>query len=351
MPRHRKESVSRHGACVGTEDSSRHAAVSAATSQAEFGEQDGAATVPMTAIGADTFQAADVVAAWGETTTQEPRESPTRRAPAHAATAGHAGPGHAAAGRAAGSGRAAHSARAAHSGRAAGGPDGPGSVKQQGILRGAARGLLVTPWFAAGTGFVVAAGVWILAPHALLLSNIPGGKPCTILTCGPGGSALPFGHGSQAGGHTSKTKASAGRASGSKSHATSGLTFRFKALQHAHGRFAELITITGKRPIESWRLSFVIRGAHITYVQGGWLTRQPRGHGVTVWAYNPQSDDRGRPNGGAPGGGYQSGAGHRTPVAVPAGDAHEVRFTVYGTGSPGQPVDCAYDGVSCSFSS
>src|SRR5260370_20317743 len=35
----------------------------------------------------------------------------------------------------------------------------------------AVRGLLVTPWFAASTGFVVAAGMWLYSPHARI--NFP----------------------------------------------------------------------------------------------------------------------------------------------------------------------------------
>jgi hypothetical protein len=135
------------------------------------------------------------------------------------------------------------------------------------------------------------------------------------------------------------------------------MTFRFKVLQPANGAFREELTITSKHAIDHWRLSFLIPGAKITYVQGGSLQRMPRG-GVTVSPYDPQAYEHDRPNGGMPSGGDgQYGTGQRPPGSHPGrgggtrNSEHEVIITVFGTGSPGRPIDCTFNGASCTFSS
>src|SRR5271169_558810 len=42
----------------------------------------------------------------------------------------------------------------------------PPGRSQRWRVRRAVRGLLMTPWFAASTGFVIAAGLWVYSPHA-----------------------------------------------------------------------------------------------------------------------------------------------------------------------------------------
>lgn len=53
------------------------------------------------------------------------------------------------------------------------------------MLRGATRGLAATPWFAAGTGFVLAAGLWMYSPHARLQfpQAAPNAVPCARQSC------------------------------------------------------------------------------------------------------------------------------------------------------------------------
>ena len=71
-----------------------------------------------------------------------------------------------------------HRTLAAASGRSA--------AAEPGLMAGAVRGLVATPWFAAATGFVVAAGLWIYSPHAELKfpSSAVGTVPCTAQGCG-----------------------------------------------------------------------------------------------------------------------------------------------------------------------
>ncbi len=357
MPRHRKERVPRRGACPRTQESPGHASLSAARSQPEAGEQDGVATVQMTAIGAQTCQPADPVSPW-EAAAPAPgdpdrsQQSGGERRPSgsrHAAGSGRpASSRHTAGSRhAAGSTGAAGSRRPP---RGAGQPGGP--AQPQGMLQGAARGLLVNPWFAAGTGFVVAAGMWIYAPHASLHFSIANPRVPDVTTQPGGTPGNALGKGKQAGG---STRAGTAGTKASRS-AASGLTFRFNVLWQQNGAFAETFTITSKHAIERWQLSFKIPGAKITRVVGGSLQWLPHGR-VIVSPYHPQANDHDEPNGGMPGGGdSQYGVGLRTSGSGRADNGkgrhqrHEVTITVFGTGSPGQPTDCSFNGASCTFS-
>src|SRR6202035_1092864 len=56
---------------------------------------------------------------------------------------------------------------------------------RQSLFRGATRSLFVTPWFAAATGFVIAAGLWVYSPHTVLRfpNSEPGVSVCQSTGC------------------------------------------------------------------------------------------------------------------------------------------------------------------------
>jgi hypothetical protein len=234
---------------------------------------------------------------------------------------------------------------------------GAGSGPGQGLVRETARGLLVTPWFAAGTGFVIAAGMWIYAPHAsLLISSKPFESACKVLGCGPEGGGSGLGHGSQPGGTSGKS--TSGTSTGGQSLAASGLAFSYHVLWHEQGKFGALIMITGRHAIEHWRLSFEMPGTQISAVDGGSWQPEARGAGAIVSGYGWQDAYVGRHSADGPGGGFDQrdagpGMSSNDPFGGggPRGRQHELRILVQGQGSPSWPVNCSYNGASCTFGS
>jgi len=214
---------------------------------------------------------------------------------------------------------------------------------------GVARGLLTTPWFAAATGSVIAASLWIYAPHPqLTYPAISIGKvPCTTSGCGSGvdpqsAPRLAIKSGERVTQHQHKSAAPAKTTTaGRAGTAASGLTFGYLVQPAADGKFWLTVTITAKHPIKDWRLAFVLPGAHIQSVYGAdW---HPAGDdGGTA---SQVAGDTGQQHGGPqdPGRG-QGNYGHGG-----ADDQTRVFFTVLASGNPVGPVDCSFGGASCTF--
>ena len=205
-----------------------------------------------------------------------------------------------------------------------------------GILRGATRGLAATPWFAAGTGFVLAAGLWMYSPHARLQfpQAAPNAVPCARQSCnGPvaGGTGslavttpgVPIRHSRAAAG------ASAGASSGQS--AAAGMTFTFTVLWQRQGTFGAMITVDGKRPAGPWRLAFRLPADTITSVMGASWRPYASGTGGVASALTGAATAAA--NGPADGGSQQ----------------HSVIFLLVGNGTPVTPSGCHYDGASCTF--
>ena len=217
------------------------------------------------------------------------------------------------------------------------------------------RGLLVTPWFAAATGFVIAASLWIYSPNPQFsYPAISIGKvPCSSSGCkskveqqGAGsltmnsGQPLTQHHNSAAPGETgTRTRTST---------AASGLTFGYVVRPAAQGTFQLIVSVTGKPAIRNWSLYFVLAGDHIKFVIGA----QWQADGSDAGTARPFAGYQGQQHGG-PGdagvvqgdqGGYGYGHG--------GGAAHDqpgISFTVIASGRPPVPTDCSYDGASCTF--
>ena len=207
------------------------------------------------------------------------------------------------------------------------------------MLRGGARGLVATPWFAAATGFVLAASLWIYSPHAEL--RFPSAEPDVVLctqqhcaspsTNGSGsltvqtpGVPIPRKHASS--GTSQKADAKPGGA------AASGLTFTYTVLWQQKGTFDAMVSIAGKAAPAHWQLSFHVPGDTITYVMGAnWLPSADRSGGVA----SALSSSPG-PWGTGPGDPHEQGQ-------------HGVLFMVVGDGTPVTPSGCFYNGAHCTF--
>ncbi len=213
------------------------------------------------------------------------------------------------------------------------------------------RGILMTPWLSAGAGIVVAAGLALNVPHAVLTYSptYPAAK-CQRPACT---SAVPrqrAGRGLAAtspGVRPRRTgRARAHRQAGSgvgpaapaitparppatPSHARrpesryrGPVDVRYQTMQRWPTGFTALITITGRADLGGWRLAFRYPGAHIDSVTGAkWVARDGADRGVASavpW-----------------------------PWGQPAGN--QVRILIIANGTPGKPAGCKFDGASCRF--
>jgi hypothetical protein len=208
-----------------------------------------------------------------------------------------------------------------------------------GVLRGAARGLVATPWFAAAAGFVLAAGLWMYSPHAQL--KFPTAEPgtvhcaqsgCTEPSAGGAGSlavttpGVPIAHH-----HKASAQGRQNADAASARSAAAGLTFTFTMLGQRNGTFDAMIAVTGKPAAAHWQLAFQMPTDTIKYVMGAnWLSSSDHSGGIASTL-----------TGSA--GPWGNGDQHRH-------DGQDgVMFMIVGTGRPVTPSGCFYNGASCSF--
>jgi hypothetical protein len=203
------------------------------------------------------------------------------------------------------------------------------------------RGLLVTPWFAAATGFVIAVSLWIYSPHPQIAfpDGAIGQRPCIPDGCSP--TARPSSAGSLAikSGRPIARPHKSGPAKiqthGQTRATASGLAFGYVVRPDSDGNFWLTVTVTGKHIPRDWRLAFVLAGAHIRSVYGAhWHTAGSDG----VIA-SPLTGDSSQQHGGPWDWGGQGGA-HDQPG---------IFFAVLASGNPVGPTHCRLNGASCTF--
>jgi hypothetical protein len=146
--------------------------------------------------------------------------------------------------------------------------------EQRVLLTGAARGLIVSPWFAAGAGFVIAAGAFMYAPHASVnFDTAPGRTLCPTPGC-----PVPQKEPQIAGGTSGLVTASPLPTSSSPRgrHAAhhksdSAPSFTYTVQADGTGMYQMILTETSEHAIGGWRLSVVIPGAEKVSVYDGML--------------------------------------------------------------------------------
>lgn len=194
---------------------------------------------------------------------------------------------------------------------------------------------MVTPTFAAGLGVVVAAGLTLNMPRAVLHFGDPDqGTPCAVRGCGhdvPGGGMLasakpgvhlarPAPQGSAATGHGGAVPSPGPADQPGRGQ----VSVAYRTTQQFPGGFAGQITIFGLPGPQQgpWRLAFDYPGASILSVTGAhW---QPTG-----------------PDAGVATGGPQAGPGQ------PGQDGVVITVTV--SGQPANPSGCRFDDAPCTF--
>jgi len=208
------------------------------------------------------------------------------------------------------------------------------STGRLGLLRGAARSSLVTPWFAACAGFVIAASLWIYAPHTMLRfpSSALNDTPCRPADCSAQSPGSTGGRLSELTPGTTITPAQSARDGRGTPEVTSNspiasLKFDFNVIFRGDDSFTAVISVSGKSLPSSWRLSFSIPGVQINYVSGAYWLPTPSGTGGTASSSDPQL--------GSAGGDTTS---HR-----------RIQIILGGTGTANMPTGCTFDGYACTF--
>ncbi len=174
-----------------------------------------------------------------------------------------------------------------------------------------------TPWLTVSVGLVAAAMVTLAVPHAAItLPPAPSGT-CALSSC-------------QVGHRVDRESAAKRRARPTLparrpvrrpvARPAVQVELTFAVLAEHQGRFLATIEIRGGRPLGHWTLRFVLPGGTVMrVVWGRWATS---GQGVIIYGSPPS---------------WRHGKGD------------EVRLLVYGTGTPGWPSACAFDGAPCAF--
>ena len=189
---------------------------------------------------------------------------------------------------------------------------------------------MVTPWFAAGAGIVIAAALAVDSPAALTYVPTDPGVRCPVSGCtgavpghGPGVSAatpgrpLPPRSGPRAG----VTSGPAGQGGGGPAYQVG-----YQVVRRWSSGFLATITLPAGMKAGPWSLQLAFPSAHVDRIWGAqW---HPSGNG-----------DAGTATGPWPGRGPGRGAGQ------PAGG--QVKISATGTATT--PSACRLDGVSCRF--
>jgi hypothetical protein len=200
------------------------------------------------------------------------------------------------------------------------------------------RALMVTPWFAASAGIVLAAALAVDAPAALTYAPNGPGVRCATSGCAspaPGQPAvanaspgLELKTGTAPGGATSAS-ARPGRRHG----AAAVYELSYQVVRQWPGGFVAVITLPDDMPPGTWRLHLGFSSARVDQVWGArW---QPTGNGDAGTATGSWSAPRGH-DGGPEGEQHTRGQDGRQVV-------------IFATGTPTAPSGCRLDRASCDF--
>jgi len=201
-------------------------------------------------------------------------------------------------------------------------------------MTGAARGLLVSPWFAAGAGFVIATTAFIVAPRAE--QRIPGNNSAINVTqCTQRGCQKTVSQGA-----VPLTEPSDQMKINTAPPAPAAQTVSYHVFWQYGGSFIIEITLTSKQATGDWRLAFAIPGAVITSVVGADWQRSGADSGTaraSMGQSTPAASDSSSASQGR--GGFCGGSGQR-----------DIKLVVTGHGSDAKPGGCVFDGAQCQFS-
>jgi hypothetical protein len=183
---------------------------------------------------------------------------------------------------------------------------------------------MMTPWFAAGAGIVIAAAMAVDSQAALTYAPSDPGVHCPVSGCGipghlPGlatarpGVALRTPGAAPAGGEAAS--------SGPRPGTEVGNELGYRVIRHWHSGFVAVITMPGDLKPGPWSLQFGFPSARVDRVWGARWQPSRNGDGGTAlgsWQWR----------------------GH---------DGNSRQLRVSATGKPTDPSRCRLDGISCRY--
>jgi hypothetical protein len=209
------------------------------------------------------------------------------------------------------------------------------------VPRGWLSGSLVNPWFAAATGLVIAAGLYLYSPHKGItyLPNVTGPPAhCQVQGCtqdpphqslasrGPSQRIRPARH-------SHSRSLSSGATVAARHH----ILVHLAVIRHDRNGFVAEVTLRGRQKLGSWRLAFSLPGAQIHRVVGAqWQASGP--HAGVATAADPFG-------GGWPYGGHHHGRWHGYHHL----NRRVAQFWIIGSGSTAGATGCEFDGQHCVF--
>ncbi|HVB44224.1 MAG TPA: hypothetical protein VNF47_16170 [Streptosporangiaceae bacterium] len=184
------------------------------------------------------------------------------------------------------------------------------------------KGAFLAPWSAVSIGVVIAAALTLTTPRAALTFPPSAGGQCAVAGC-VGGVGGP----SPAIKREVRLHATGRRKAGARlwmiyaGRVLHGVRVQYVLLPMRHDHFIAEVKITGRKPLGRWSLRLVLPGAHIEAIM--WAKWEPDGLGGVIIDGSPLPWPRSGPN--------------------------EARVAIFGTGSPGWPTGCVFDGASCTI--
>lgn len=179
---------------------------------------------------------------------------------------------------------------------------------------------MLTPWFAVSVGIVVATSLTLAAPHPALTFPPSKSGHCAQSNCSS--ISVP-----------SKGRSPAIRQVNplpvaplpdtQRTTADSRATVRVEyELLPRHGdKFMAVILIKGRKSLGKWSMRFRLPGAHIESIM--WARWAHDGNDAVLVAGSP--------------------------LPWPRSGANEARLVIFGSGTPGWPTGCSFDGGGCTF--
>jgi hypothetical protein len=198
-----------------------------------------------------------------------------------------------------------------------------------------ARALMVTPWFAASAGIVIAAALAVDSPAALTyVPNAPGVR-CPVSSCVGSATSQPDVATASPGVKLKTGQAAGTGASAGPGHRhVAGAVYRlgYQVVRRWQGGFIAMITLPGDLRPGPWRLRLAFPSARVDLVWGA--TWQPSGDGAagTATGSRPSAGDHDQD--------------------IPGLDGQELadrQLVIFATGRPRPPSGCRLDGARCDF--
>jgi hypothetical protein len=221
--------------------------------------------------------------------------------------------------------------------------------------------LLVTPWFTAGAGIVIAAMLAVDLPHTVL-SYGPYQSPCHQNCLNPepsrgSGSLANAGPGQRITEQPARRPPPGEDARSAGRPDPAGLKVGYRIVRQWDSGFLAAVTLPSEVAVGSWKLWIGFRSARVEWVWGADWQPSADGNSGTISAagaygggpsagQGPAGQD-GQADQHAQGGSWEGQLGH---WALGNTRSRSLEFVIFAVGAPQAPTGCVLSGKACTFS-